>query len=541
MDLPRAWRRVARAAPAGGRLRRLLAGLGIVVVALLGAAGGWALAPSATAHVGPLELAVDVRPTLDPGVAVDLPPVGRITFDTHSAPIAVQARILTVDLDAAAVLVDSPGPLLELQSTAPPVLQDATVRAAALAGGCALAGSAVALVAVYRRPRPTLEGLAIAVVGLLALGLGAVRTFDPAALAAPRFDGLLSRAPYVAGTSRDVAARLESYRSGVSDVVRSVTTLYAVAGDLPARQEGGESLTTLLHVSDIHLNPLAFDVLDRLVDQFAVDAVVDTGDVTTWGTELEAGSLDRVAGLGVPYVFVRGNHDSLATQQAVAAQPNAVVLDGDVAEVAGLRIAGIGDASFTPEVGETTEEEMREELLESSRALARVVRTADLAGPPVDIAMIHNPGALDPVFGEVPLVLAGHYHYRIRRVDPDSGTRVMVEGSSGGAGITSAGLRRLSDGEPLALTATLLRFAATGERAGQLVAYDEVTVGGLGLTSVTIERHVIPVEPDEDGEGSGPRPGGDREVPTEGPGVAPAPDQRPDGGQAAGGGPRETP
>jgi predicted phosphodiesterase len=507
MDLHRAWRRVARAAPAGGRLRRLLAGLGIVTVVVLGAAGGWAMAPSATAHVGPLELAVDVRPTLDPGVAVDLPPVGRITFDTHSAPIAVQVRILTVDLDAAAALVESSGSLLELQSTAPPALQEATARAAAVAGGCALAGAAVALVAVYRRPRPTLEGLAIAVVGLLALGVGAVRTFDPAALAAPRFDGLLSRAPYVAGTSRDVAARLESYRSGVSDVVRSVTTLYAVAGDLPARQEAGESLTTLLHISDIHLNPLAFDVVDRLVDQFAVDAVVDTGDVTTWGSELESGSLDRIAALGVPYVFVRGNHDSLATQQAVAAQPNTVVLDGDVAEVAGLRIAGIGDASFTPEVGETTEEEMREELLATSRTLARAVRTADLAGPPVDIAMVHNPGALDPVFGEVPLVLAGHYHYRIRRVDPDSGTRVMVEGSSGGAGITSAGLRRLGDGEPLALTATLLRFAATGERAGQLVAYDEVTVGGLGLTSVTIERHVVPDESDEDDEGSGPLPG----------------------------------
>ena len=113
-------------------------------------------------------------------------------------------------------------------------------------------------------------------------------------------------------------------------------------------------MVTLLHVSDIHLNPIAFDVITRLVPQFRVDLVVDTGDVTTWGTEVRVTTLSRVAQVGVPYVFVRGNHDSRRTQKAVAASRNAVVLDGDVVEVAGVMIAGIGDPIFTPDVARNT-------------------------------------------------------------------------------------------------------------------------------------------------------------------------------------------
>jgi hypothetical protein len=88
----------------------------------------------------------------------------------------------------------------------------------------------------------------------------------------------------------------------------------------------------------------------------------------------------------------------------------------------------------------------------------------------------------------------------------------MVEGSTGGAGLTSAGFERITEGNPVPLEATLLYFAQSGERAGQLVAYDEVTVGGFGLTSVSIDRTTVkppkPGEPgsDEPAPGSTPSP-----------------------------------
>ena len=103
---------------------------------------------------------------------------------------------------------------------------------------------------------------------------------------------------------------------------------------------------------------------------------------------------------------------------------------------------------------------------------------------------MHEPYAVPPLLGTVPLVLAGHFHARDVRLDA-SGTRVMIEGSTGGAGISSDSIHRITAGEPVPLDATLLYVARRGERAGQVVAYDEITVGGFGLASVTLDRTVL--------------------------------------------------
>lgn len=489
--------------PVTRRVARLLAALAVVIT---GGAVGSALAPPASTYVGPLEVQIEVVPSLRSGVHVQLPPVGTVDLDTHAAPVAVDVSVRSVDLESARALVGSPQTLLALQVTAPQVLRDAVTRAAAGAAASAVLGAVVAAGLVYRRPRRALQAAAGASAVVLALAGLTALTARPQALSQPRFTGLLSHAPYLAGAGATTMERLESYRSGLADFVQSVTAVYSAAGNLPVLPSHGTT-TTVLHVSDIHLNPLAFDVIERLVEQFDVAAVVDTGDVTTWGTGIESSLLSRISEIGVPYVFVRGNHDSRATQTAVAASPGAVALDGQVAEVAGLAFAGIGDPQFTPEEGEGAGgDERRAVVGESVEHLVDVVhRYERTSGDDVDVLLVHDPGKLDAAFGQVPLVLAGHYHYRVARQDP-SGTMVMVQGSTGGAGITAAGLARLEQGEPLALTATLLHFASEGERDGQLVAYDEVTVGGLGLASVTVERTVVapfaPEAPD------GPRPGG---------------------------------
>lgn len=473
------------------RLRRVLQALGVLAVAVVGGSVGWALAPGSTVELGPLTVQVDVDLGAAPGASLQMPPVGEVAFDTHRGPLAVRASVRGVDVQQAQALISSPTGVTDLTDTAPAVLRRGVARAAAWSVGCSLVAAALGGLAVYRRPRAGLRSLGCALAPLVVVGLVAAATFDPVALGQPRFTGLLSQAPYVAGQGQAVAQRLESYRSGVADIVRSVTILYTLADELPVLPRGGQ-VTTVLHVSDMHLNPQGFDLTEQLVEQFGVDVVADTGDITTWGTGAESATVSRIGALGVPYLFVRGNHDSIATQRAVAAQPGAVVLDGNATTVAGLTFAGIGDATFTPDVGPDGDGSKREAAGESAAELARAVRATDRAGDPVDIALIHDPSRLDPLFGQVPLILAGHYHQRIVRVDEPSGTRVMVQGSTGGAGISAGALRSLEDGEPQPLQATLLFFAASGDRQGQLVAYDEVTVGGLGLSSVTIERTVLP-------------------------------------------------
>ncbi|MGD9798872.1 MAG: hypothetical protein AB7V15_12250, partial [Acidimicrobiia bacterium] len=63
-------------------------------------------------------------------------------------------------------------------------------------------------------------------------------------------------------------------------------------------------------------------------------------------------------------------------------------------------------------------------------------------------------------------------------------TTLLVEGSTGGAG-----LRSLQGETPEPLTCSILYFDPSTDR---LVAYDRVTVRGLGEAGARIERHVLP-------------------------------------------------
>jgi predicted phosphodiesterase len=260
-------------------------------------------------------------------------------------------------------------------------------------------------------------------------------------------------------------------------------------------------MTRVLHVSDLHLNPAAWPIMRTVVEQYDVDVIVDTGDITDWGTgtesELYVGSIRL---LRVPYVYVRGNHDSESvTQAAVAAAPNAVVLDDDVVPVAGLTFAGIGDPRFTPDQRtdphtEDAAEVRQQAVVDSGAELAATIRSS---GEPVDVAAVHDPLATGPLDGLAPLVLAGHTHER--RVGPmfppaegeeepePEQTLMMVQGSTGGAG-----LRGLEGETPEPLALSVLYF----DQERQLVAYDDITVGGHGLSEAAVQRHLLDRPPE---------------------------------------------
>jgi predicted MPP superfamily phosphohydrolase len=539
---------LARVEHAAGQ--RIPVAAGVFLVTLSGAILGAQLAPSTTATIGPLQAQVRLVPSLHPGVHLLLPPAGQVDFDTHVAPVALEARIAQVNLEGARALINSPAQVRALGDTANETLRGAAVRAAVTTIACSALGALVLGLLVYRSFWRRTAQVAITLVGTLVfIGTMAGVSADPQKLAQPRFTGLLSQAPYIAGQVPDVLQRLETYRSGLADIVRSVTALYATTGRLPELSTTDQAdVTTVLHVSDIHLNPLAFDLIDRLVTQFGVDAVIDTGDITTWGTEVESSTLSRIRAVKVPYVFVRGNHDSARTEAAVRRNTNAIVLDDGVVEVAGLTIAGIGDPSFTPDPDSappataTTNPVLRAHTPglptvarsgltigspsgpsggttsasspvaspgalvtqasgpngptgpqgASNTRLAATIQRWDTSHPdqPVEIAAVHEPYQLQPLLGLVPTVMAGHTHSRATRVDP-TGTRILIEGSTGGAGITARGLDRLAAGQPLPLAASLVYYARTGPRAGQIVAIDAITVGGFGLTSVNLARSVI--------------------------------------------------
>src|SRR5690625_4434629 len=479
--------------------------MGIVLVAVIGGFLGWLLAPTATAQLGPLTLGLDLRPSLHGGTVVELPPVGSVSFDTHSGPLRIEASVLEVDIDSAQEIISSPEALKKLEDEAPSIMISALARSGLIGVSIALLGAAGGGYLVYRTRKRTLAAFTVATVAITGMGVTTATTFDSDSLAQPRFEGLLSQAPYISTAGLNAVDRLESYRSGLSDFVQSVTALYTTAEILPVLPHD-EDITVVLHVSDIHLNPLAYDLIEQLVPQCGVDAVLDTGDITSWGTEAESATLAPIGRLDVPYIFVAGNHDSTLTAQTVANFPNAVVLNDEVETVVGITWAGIANPRFLPDdnsgdgVGRAAGKQL---VANATEQLADTISKYNRghADSPVDVAVIHDPSSLGPLFGEVPLVLSGHYHRRIDRLDA-SGTRVRSEGSTGGAGITSRGLERLFEGNPVPMEASLLYFAASGERDGELLAYDEITMGGLGLASVNLSRTIIDPDQEPDDEES---------------------------------------
>ncbi|MYT30868.1 MULTISPECIES: metallophosphoesterase [unclassified Streptomyces] len=453
--------------------------LGLVAISLLGAWLGLLLLGGVRAPVGPMDTSMALRPALTGGTRITVPPLGDLELDSHAGPVRLDVAVDRLDPVRSAALVDHPERFAGLQRE---VTRDVLHGAAGLVvtSCAAVAGGATALgLVVYRRPRRALAAGGLALALLTASGAAAYATWNPRSVLEPRFSGLLSSAPSVVGTARSIVSEFDVYQKELARLVTNVSKLYDAASTLPAYRPDPTTLR-VLHVSDIHLNPAGWHLIASLVKQYRIDVIIDTGDTMDHGSAAENHFLDPVATLGAPYVWVRGNHDSRTTQRYLAGRRHVTVLDdGRVTQVAGLRIAGVGDPQFTPDRSVAPAGDAAERT--AGGRLADALRTQRLAGTPVDIALAHNPVAAAQTDGLVPLALAGHLHQR-EISTLSRGTRLMVEGTTGGGG-----LRAVQDQKPAPVEASVLYLDRTTKR---LQAWDEITLGGLGLTRAEVSRHL---------------------------------------------------
>ncbi|MFE1783971.1 metallophosphoesterase [Streptomyces sp. NPDC059506] len=479
-------------APGPHPLRRAL---GLLAVTVAGGCMGLGFVGGVEQPVGPVDTVMSLRPSFTGGTEVAVPPLGSLELSSHHAPLRLRVDVDRLDPERAGALVDRPERLAGLdEEVARDVRSGAT--ALVLRSSAAAAGGAAALgLAVYRRPRRALLAGGLALALMAGSGLAARATWNPTSVLEPKFSGLLSSAPNVVGNARSIVSDFDAYQQELASLVTNVTKLYEAASSLPAYSPDPTTLR-VLHVSDIHLNPAAWEIVRSMVDQYGIDVIVDTGDLMDHGTKAENGFTESIGTLGAPYVWVRGNHDSEETQKAVARQKNAhVVDDGKVVTVEGLRIAGIGDPQFTPDRSVVPAGDPAERR--AGRELAASIRAEKALGRPVDIAVAHNPVAAAETAGTVPLALAGHTHRRDTSV-LEGGTRLFVQGSTGGGG-----LRAVEDEVPQEVQASVLYLDRDSH---QLQAWDDITLGGLGLSTAEVSRH-LPPEGLEDGK-SGAEPSG---------------------------------
>ncbi|MFJ2081133.1 metallophosphoesterase [Micromonospora chokoriensis] len=463
---------------------RVLLAVALVAVTATGVTIGTLLGPRGASDVGPFRVAFELAPSTDGGTEIAIPPLGSLFLDSHDGPARLTVRLDSLDQRRTEALLDDPAGLARAGATAPQDLREALLRLGLRTLGVSVLASMLLAGLTFRSVRRVAwsGGLALLVTGGT-LGTAAL-TVRPQALAEPRYEGLLVNAPALIGDAQRIADDYNRYAEQLQRLVGNVGELYTTVSTLPIYQAAPDT-TRILHVSDLHLNPAAWPMIKTVVEQYDIDFVIDTGDITDWGSEPETSYVSMIGQLDAPYVYIRGNHDSPRTAAAVASQPNAVVLDDSVTTIAGVTVAGIGDPRFTPDKQETDAgpwEEPAATVESTGEQLATTIRSLDA---PVDIALVHDPASATALNGAAPLVLAGHTHQRkVTTLPPTStgSTRLAVQGSTGGAG-----LRGLEGDEPMPLVMSVLYLG--GDH--RLQAYDDIQVGGAGTAQVSLNRKVV--------------------------------------------------
>ena len=460
-------------------MRRIATSALFTLIATIAASIGIFVGGVASVDVGPFRTTMAVEPSTVGESEVYLPPLGSLIFDSHDGPLRLSLRLDSLDQSRTQELIADPAGVEKASATVPDdLVVGVTDVALGATGGALLAGIVVGLLLFRSGRRALICGTMSLVVALSGMGVAA-STLRPDSITEPRYEGLLANAPAVVGSAQNIADRYEKYRDQLQQFIVNMSQFYTIARTLPAFEPDPGTIR-VLHVSDLHLNPAAWDVIVSVTKQFQIDMVIATGDITDWGTQQEADAYtERIREIAAPYVYIRGNHDSQATADTIAEHSNAVVVDDDVVDVEGLRIAGIGDPRFTPDKSAKPSDWREEQVMLDSGTQLRdtIVRSGG-----ADLALIHDPVAIGPVAGEVPLILSGHRHQRQAELVDDD-TLLLVQGSTGGAG-----LRGLQQDTPVPLQLSVLYF---DNDTKLLQAFDDISVGGVGETEVTLQRHIL--------------------------------------------------
>ena len=310
-------------------------------------------------------------------------------------------------------------------------------------------------VLVRRRPPPALvvAGVIAWAASTAAVSASLWATYQPQRQETFRTTGVLGTLQRNQGILSDVETRATQVAPYLRNLIALSTALQQKYAAAPL--EADTSLRVLL-VSDIHSGN-QYALMRTIVEEESVDVVVDAGDLVTFGTVEEgeaAGIFAGIESVGVPYLFVRGNHDATsATDTALldrmAEVPNVVLLQdgaGDYTEVTvgGVRIAGFNDPRWFGDSGTGSP---------AKQVPARDAFVAAYAGrPAADLVVGHEPWAVQGI--DAGVLANGHMH----SVDLE-GNRVQAGTFTGGGPLVALPRRRDRGGA---------RRAAVGVRRADL-------------------------------------------------------------------------
>jgi predicted phosphodiesterase len=384
-------------------------------------------------HKGALDLYV---PLVDWGVRFE---------DAVRLPARLHVDLRTVDRSAVARVANGGGfDLHQVRTEASDAIKNYLLNLIGITIASALALGVLVAFALRARSGPRLR-YKIAAAGLTAAVIGAVLIVflpprgtisDPQYYAfGPDIPRALQAVEAAQASTRQLDQELDAQLVGLARLVTR-----------PSERTPITNQPTITVASDLHNNFIALPILEKVANH---GPLFFPGDLTDRGSPIEARLVSRVVGLGNPFVFVSGNHDSDSLERSLARR-GAIVLtergrlspdgstDGKVIQdINGLKVAGYSDP-FERRAGENFKDRYQPEPT-PTMVNAFTAWLRPLVGK-VDIVMVHEPAlfaqALEILKDSPParpiVFVTGHTHKA--SLDHFAGVTVINGGSVGAGG-----------------------------------------------------------------------------------------------------------
>ncbi|MDO5738974.1 MAG: metallophosphoesterase [Ornithinimicrobium sp.] len=345
-------------------------------------------------------------------------------------------------------------------------------------------GTTLLALLAYAVARPRHAGHVVLISGLataLALagpGAAAYLTYRTANVTEFRATSLLSLVQTNRGILDDLSRKADQ---GAIYVTNLLALSDAVRQEFNPDAETAPAAARFLLVSDIHgLNQ--YPLMRAIIATEGIDAVIDTGDLINFGEPAEGDLTDIYSGiesLGVPYIFVSGNHDALsltddAMLRRMARVPGVLLVEPTAGtfqriDVNGVSISGFNDHRYFNQ----RDEDFADQQVKAARAFTE----ATAGSPPTDLVLTHEPYAANRVRATL-VTINGHMH-----VQALNNEHIQLGSFTGGGLVNQFRIPPLTDE---AREAAKEDPATAGELVGHPYSFDILTVGqDCSVTSLT--------------------------------------------------------
>lgn len=417
----------------------------------------------------------NIKPAISGKTIVDIPPFGQIQAKTHRSPIAISFMVNRISADEVKNLLSSDATKEQVLNDFKEDMKDymANWVIKLMIMGVIGGFSATILLKKLSIKNIAICGL-IGSFSIFSLAALTIKTYDSTAFNQPKFTGMLSAAPWLLDAAQKKFETFKEYKQQVRLMTKNANKFQNKVNAWSDMNLENESIKVLF-ISDIHNNPASLEIAQKAINDFDIDFVIDGGDITDYGTPIEAKILEKIAELKVPYIYVPGNHDSEEVIEAIQLHKNVIVLNNKKHTLLGLRIHGLGDPSATS----NTINELSKE--ESEKLDKKNYRLLEKMNNKPDILVAHNPEYVKSATNLVDATLSGHTH--VKKIERTKNGGVAINaGSTGGAG-----MRGIISTKQLPMSYKVLYFDKESKR---LTAIDAIIFSSI-KQEFSLQRTVL--------------------------------------------------